>query len=153
MAFYSAESEKCHFHFPFKSITCDASHRFGRPSMGALMTSCEVINFGRERKFEYNKIVLPTAMIVGSSSRFQVPGLYFQDLEVRSQNSEVRFTISGKSPVICRWYIENWKLDIRYWIRTLDHEKSEKSLNAEGRWPPIRADRREPQRKTLGWVS
>jgi len=26
MAFYSAESEKCHFHFPHKSITCGASH-------------------------------------------------------------------------------------------------------------------------------
>ena len=50
MAFYSAKSKKCHFHFPHKSITCCASHRSGRPSMGALMTSCEVGNVVRVAK-------------------------------------------------------------------------------------------------------
>jgi len=38
-----AEHQKCDFYFPYKSITCGASHWFARPSMGALMTSCEVI--------------------------------------------------------------------------------------------------------------
>ncbi|MDX8414535.1 MAG: hypothetical protein R8J85_10670, partial [Mariprofundales bacterium] len=35
---------KCDFHFPYKPMTCCASHRFARPSMAAMTTSCEAVN-------------------------------------------------------------------------------------------------------------
>jgi hypothetical protein len=35
VAFCSTEIEKCHFRFPHKSMTCIASHGFGRPARGA----------------------------------------------------------------------------------------------------------------------
>jgi hypothetical protein len=35
---FFGESEKCHFRFPYKSMTYIAGHRFGHPARGALMT-------------------------------------------------------------------------------------------------------------------
>jgi len=50
--FCSTASEKRGFRFPYKSITCDASHWFARPSMGAMMTSCEAITYNPPLLYE-----------------------------------------------------------------------------------------------------
>jgi len=48
VAFCSTGSEKCHFRFPYKSMTYITGHCFGHPARGALMTFYEAINIDIE---------------------------------------------------------------------------------------------------------